>query len=234
MKLIENFSDYDMAYTDNTISNKHNYIRYRIGRLKHNFWLKSRKSATTVYIDEYDNYVVKNLQSGSTCYFGSAGYYVEDIVSDLTVIETHPIVKEFYPDAIIIKERSEIGIHYPNKFDNFVVMNNRSDLWATLYQNDEGIPCLQSYFIEYIKAMNLGCKFFYSFRDTQIPCWNRLNTDHYSYFYNFGLACKKIGLKLIWHDIQFAEKNKQPDGSYDMLENPDSTNGNIKFIFERL
>ena len=228
MKLIEQYDDYSIRVDDKT-----SYLRYRVGKLKHSFWLKSRKSATTVYVDEYDKHVLDNLQPGSTCYFGSAGYYVEDIVSDLTVIEKHSIVKKFYPKAIIVKHRSEIGSLYPNKFDNFVVMNNRSDLWATLYPNDLDIPCLQSYFVEYKKAMKTGCKFFYSFRDTQIPCWNRLSNDHYDYFYNFGLSCEKIGLELLWHDIQFAEKNKQPDGSYDILENPDSTNGNIKFIFEK-
>ena len=228
MKLIEQYSDYS-----GNISSKNDYLRYRVGRLKHSFWLKSRKSETTVYVDEYDKHVLDNLQNGPTCYFGSAGYYVEDVVPDLTVIETHPVVKTFYPDAVIVNDRSDIGNLYPDKFNNFVVMNNRSDLWATLYPNDLDIPCLQSYFIEYKRAMKPGCKFFYSFRDTQIPAWNRLSVDHYAYFYNFAQDCMQIGLKLLWHDIQFAEKHAQSDGSYDMLENPDSTNGNIKFIFEK-
>ena len=112
------------------------------------------------------------------------------------------------------------------------MINNRSDLWTTLYPNDEGIPCLQSYFIEYKKAMKPGCKFFYSFRDTQIPGWNRLSIDHYEYFYKFAIDCKDIGLNLQWHDIQFANKIQRDDGSYDIMENPDSTNGNIKLMFE--
>ena len=81
--------------------------------------------------------------------------------------------------------------------------------------------------------MKPGCLFFYSFRDTQIINWNRLNTDHNNYFLNFAKHIeKKYSLNLIWHDIKFAEKNKDGSGDYNILENPDTTNGNIKYVFE--
>ncbi len=231
-KLIECFDDYNMISSDSYEINKHNYLRYRIGRLKHEFWLKTRKSKDKIYIDEYDQFIIKNIQSGNTCFFGSAGYYLDDAIQNLTVIEQHPIVKAFFPKAIIVKDRNEIGKLYPSYFDNFVVVNNRADLWATLYYNDLGIPCLQTYFKNYMQAMKIGCKFFYSFRDTQIPNWNRFSQDHYDYFYNFALDCKELGLELLWHDIQFASKQKDNNGDYDILENPDTTNGNIKLLFE--
>jgi len=37
---------------------------------------------------------------------------------------------------------------------------------------------------------------------------------------------------LLWHDIRFAKKQKDGAGNYDIMENPDTTNGNIKFIFQ--
>ena len=53
MKLIEQYSDYSMS-SDNNVDDKKSYLRYRVGRLKHGFWLKSRKSATTVYVEVQD------------------------------------------------------------------------------------------------------------------------------------------------------------------------------------
>jgi len=237
MKLIEHFNDYDMVSTDDTIVNKHNYLRFRFGRLKHNFWLKSRKSKHTIYVDAYDNFILQNLKSGKTCYFGSAGYYLDGAINDLTVIEQFPIVKAFYPKAVIVKDRTEIFDHFPKTFDNFVVVNNRADIWTSLYDSvDAGFdldkPSVEDHVRHYIKSMKDGCIFFYSFRDTQIVNWNRISTDHYDYFYNFALYLKKYGLNLLWHDIKFAKKEKQPDGSYDIMENPDTLNGNLKFIFQ--
>jgi len=43
---------------------------------------------------------------------------------------------------------------------------------------------------------------------------------------------KTYHLNLLWHDIKFAEKTKDGVGNYDIMENPDTTNGNIKFVFE--
>lgn len=223
MKLIEDFSDYPMVVNKHAI-NKQNYIRYRMGRLKHELWLKNRKSRDTVYVDEYDNFIIQQLNPGNTCYFGSAGYYVEDLIDNLTVIEEWPVVKTFYPNAIIIKNRKEIGDLFPNYFNNFVIINNRSDQWYNIEDWKENIK-------NYTRAMASGCLFFYSFRDTQTVLWNRLKENHYDYFYNFGKSLEEFGLHIVWHDIQFAVKEKDGAGNYDVLENPDTTNGNIKFIF---
>jgi hypothetical protein len=41
----------------------------------------------------------------------------------------------------------------------------------------------------------------------------------------------ECGLELVWHDINFKKKVPDGNGYYDMLENPDTTNGNLKFWF---
>jgi hypothetical protein len=38
-------------------------------------------------------------------------------------------------------------------------------------------------------------------------------------------------LKLVWYDINFKRKIPDDNGYYDMSENPDTTNGNLKFAF---
>lgn len=219
-KLIEHLTDYPMLTSD-----KHNYIRYRIGRLKHQMWLRNRKR-NHIVIDTHDKFILDNLKPGKTCVFGSAGYYLEELIENLTVIEQWPIVKKFYPSAQIVEHRSQIAHNNGRTFDNFVVVNNRGDLACEIHTVADHIS-------HYIKAMKPGCVFFYSFRDTQVVNWNRLTEDHYAYFFNFAMHIQRnYQLNLIWHDIKFADKHKDGAGNYDIMENPDTTNGNIKFVFQ--
>ena len=219
-KLIEHFTDYPMVQNDS-----HDYRRYRMGRLKHQLWLYNRKR-NEIILDTHDKFILDNLQEGKTCVFGSAGYYLEDFISNLVVVEQWPIVKKFYPKAQIVNDRSEIAKQNGPVFDNFVVVNNRGDIWCEL-------SVVEKHIASYVKAMKPGCLFFYSFRDTQIVGWNRLKQDHKEYFYNFAIDIeKKYNLNLLWHDIKFAIKEKDGAGNYDIWENPDTTNGNIKYVFE--
>jgi len=222
-KLIECFDDYPMINGKDEIT-RHNYIRYRLGRLKHEFWLKNRKNKKKIYVEEYDWFILNNLKSGNTCMFGSAGYYLEELIENLTVVETWNVVKGFYPKAHIVKHRRELEKLFPEKFDNFVVNNNRGDHWT--------VNAPTEHMIEYIKTMNDGALLFYSFRDTQ-TIFNRF-VNQYEHFLNWAKSLEKIcDLHLIWHDIKFAEKQKISDDiEFDIMENPDTSNGNLKFVFQ--
>jgi len=211
MKIVRHYSE----LTKNTLDMKTAYLQYRTGRIKHELWLKSRKS-NDVYITPHDDYIMNRLQPGSTAIFGSAGYHLEDCVDNLTVIEQNDIVKHFYPNAVIVKNRTEIGELFPKHFNNFVVTNNRSDLWT----NAEG---LCQYIKEYKKAMAKGCLFFYSLRDTQLTSWNRLKINHYNVFIELAKEIEKLGFECLESQMDFANG----DGN----ENPDTTNGNIKYFF---
>ena len=63
--------------TRKTMDKKTEYLRYRVGKIKHELWLKSRKT-NNVYLTSYENYILEKLQPGATAIFGSAGYYLED------------------------------------------------------------------------------------------------------------------------------------------------------------
>jgi hypothetical protein len=218
-KLIEFF---DQATEKNDW--KTQYIRYRIGRLKHQYWLWNRKNKTRAIIDQYDHDIMKNCQPGVTVFFGSAGYYIKDIFPDVEVVEMHPVVKTFYPDVYICTDRSMLSTILPFKVDNFAMINNRAEMWCTV----DGIT---DHFSNYVKIMNPGCRFFYSFRDTQMHI-NRLTTDMESHFLNWAKSLQQsLGLQLVWHSIDFSKKTPDLNGYYDQLENPDTTNGNLKFWF---
>jgi hypothetical protein len=204
---------------------KTQYIRYRLGRLKHQYWLWNRKNKDHALIDEYDYKIINNCQQGQTVFFASSGYYLKDIYENIDAIEMHPVVKTFYPDTYICEDRSQLTKVYPHLVDNFAVVNNRGDIWTEL--ENVADHCKQ-----YTQIMRAGCRFFYSFRDTQIVGFNRLTLDIEKYFLDWAKDLERThDLKLVWYDINFKKKLPDVNGYYDQLENPDTTNGNLKFWF---
>lgn len=201
---------------------KTRYIKYRAGRLKHQYWLWNRKKSTKM-VDEYDALILKNCQPGRTAFFASAGYYLRDIWPEIDSIETHSVVKEFYPGVILVNHRREIHQTVPYRYDNFAVVNNRGDHWV----DTQG---LTEHLVNYCRALNPGARLFYSFRDTQIH-YHRLRVDAQQFFLSWAQNLIQHDLKLVWHDIKFASKHKDGHGNYDAWENPDTTNGNLKFWF---
>ena len=218
-KILE-FFDHSKIRTDWRTS----YLRYRLGRLKHQYWLDNRKNPDHAVVDEYDHRILQNCQPGHTVFFASAGYYLKDIWPDITVVEMHPVVKSFYPSVFICEDRNTIDTIGIAPADNFAVVNNRGDLWTELENITEYCRC-------YTKIMNPGCRFFYSFRDTQVVGINRLKTDMEQHFLDWAHGLKSLHLDLVWHNIDFRLMNADQNGCYDQLENPDTTNGNLKFMF---
>jgi hypothetical protein len=203
---------------------KTQYIRYRLGRLKHQYWLWNRKNKDRALIDEYDYSILKNCQLGRTIFFASAGYYLKDIFPEIEVIEMHPVVKTFYPNVHICTNRKELK-NLSLTADNFAVVNNRGDIWT----EPENIA---KYCEDYTQIMNPGCRFFYSFRDTQISGINRLTIDMENFYLDWAKnVANKCNMELVWYDINFRKKYPDPTGNYDALENLDTTNGNLKFWF---
>lgn len=198
------------------------YIRYRIGRIRHQYWLWNRKRKSQYLIDGYDKYILENCQPGTTVFFASAAYYLKDMFPEIEVVEQHPVVATFRKDVHIL-QREEL-YRLPVRADNFAVVNNRGDQWFDLAEMTQNMQY-------YTAAMNPGCKFFYSFRDTQIPLLNRLKVDMEQYWHDWAQSLSAIGLTVVQEDIQFPKKTPDQQGQYNTLENPDSTNGNIKFVF---
>lgn len=198
------------------------YIKYRAGRLKHQYWLWNRRRANKV-IDQYDAKILENCQPGNTAFFCSAGYYLKDIWPEIDSIEMHSITKEFYKDVILIDSREQISSAVKNRYNNFAVVNNRGDHWVDLDGLTHYLEC-------YTEILQPNARVFYSFRDTQIH-YNRLIVDSVKYFKDWASSLQSIGLTLVWDDVVFKQKTPDAMGNYDVFENPDTVNGNIKFWF---
>jgi hypothetical protein len=103
------------------------------------------------------------------------------------------------------------------------VVNNRGDHWVDVHG-------LTDHIRNYATVMNSGCRFFYSFRDTQIHV-NRLTTELEGHYLDWAHSLQNMGFDLVWHSINFKRKVPDQHGYYDQLENPDTVNGNLKFWF---
>lgn len=217
-----------MKLVEQIFPNEHNntfktrYIKYRAGRLKHQYWLWNRK-CNNKFLDSYDAKILANCQAGKTAFFSSAGYYLKDIWPDIDSIETHSVVKEFYPDVILVRNRAALSSDVIHHYDNFAVVNNRGDHWVS-------VDGLTEHLSHYCKILNPGARVFYSFRDTQIH-YNRLKINAEEYFLQWARSLTCLGLNLVWSEIQFPKKIKDGNQNWDMTENPDPVNGNIKFMF---
>lgn len=198
------------------------YIKYRAGRLKHQYWLWNRKRTHKV-IDQYDALILKNCQQGRTAFFASSGYYLKDIWPQIDVIEMHSVVKEFYSDIFLAQSRDQLADIVPHLYQNFAVVNNRSDHLTDM----AGVT---GHVKNYVKLLAPGARFFYSFRDTQIH-YNRLRINSEKYFLEWALSLSELGLNLSWHSIEFPKKVKDTAGNFNQFENPDTVNGNLKFWF---
>lgn len=203
---------------------KTQYLRYRFGRLKHQYWLWNRKRQNNLLVEEYDYFILRNCQPGNTVFFASSGYYLKEIWPDIISVEMHPVVKTFYPAARICTDRSQLPVVVPERADNFAVVNNRGDIWTEITNITKHVE-------QYVKVMNPGCRFFYSFRDTQVVGFNRLTTDMEKFFLEWAQSLKMLNLDLVWSQIDFPRRIPDESGNYDLNENPDTTNGNIKFAF---
>lgn len=201
---------------------KTQYIKYRAGRLKHQYWLWNRKRSHKV-VDEYDALILKNCQPGRIAFFCSGGYYLKDIWPDIDSIEMHAVVKSFCNDVIVVPDRADLAGSIETRYDNFAVVNNRGDHWVT-------VDGLKQHLVHYTAVLRPGARLFYSFRDTQIH-YNRLTVDSVEYFVNWAQSLTDIGLEMVWSDVAFKKKVKDGAGHYDAMENPDTVNGNIKFWF---
>lgn len=217
MRLVE-----QIHHSDHLQDFRTRYIKYRAGRLKHQHWLWNRKRDIKT-VDSYDARILRNCQSGNTAFFASSGYYLKDIWPQIHSIEMHAVVKEFYPQIILVPNRRDLDQVIPCRYDNFAVVNNRGDHWVT-------VDGLTDHLVNYCRVLNAGARLFYSFRDTQIH-YHRLRVDAEDFFLSWAHSLVKHHLVLAWHQIDFPKKHKDGHGNYDPLENPDTSNGNIKFWF---
>lgn len=198
------------------------YTRWKFSKPKHNYYVRNRHS-DTIILDEYDKYIVDNLNPGHTITYDGAGYYLSPAVENLTVVELVPLVLKWYPTAIIDTGKDSVE-HLYGTADNFIVNNTIRLRWKTFDEYTE-------YWKFQTRFFKPGTRVFFSFRDIFI-FHNRLKYNFSSLLQAWLLSMEFIGFKLIYYRY---DKIRIDDALSDYTTLPevdDMINGNVKIHWE--
>ena len=207
-------------YKDATFieSFRNRYCVWKFGKPKHNYYVQSRQKKVLI-LDEYDEYIINNLNPGRTITYDVAGYYLDGAIDNLTVIELNPIVLRWYPSAIIDRGEDSVG-HLYNQADNFIINNTIKLRWKTF---DE----YTAYWEYQSRFFKSGTQIFFSFRDIFI-FHNRLKFNFSELLRQWIDHMESKGFQLIrlQHDLISID-----DSLNDITKLPeisDMMNGNVK------
>lgn len=211
-------------YSDTTfVENYRNrYTRWKFGKPKHNYYVKNRRSKVKVF-DYYDKYIIDNLGPGNTVAFDTAGYYLDGVVDNLTVIDLDPIVRSWYPQAVIFKEEKDVE-HLYHSADNFIVNNTIRLRWKTFDEHAE-------FWIQARRFLKPGCQVFFSYRDIFI-FHNRLKYNFSKLLADWLPAMEQHGFYVKKYSYDPIPVTKQQTELHQVPEIVDMVNGNVKIHWE--
>jgi hypothetical protein len=201
---------------------RNRYTRWKFGKPKHNYYVKNRRAPIKI-LDLYDQYILENLNPGTTMAFDCAGYYLDGLVDDLCVVDLDPIVLSWYPQAhIYTDEKSVVELYH--SADNFIVINTIKLRWKTF-------DAYTDFWCRARRFLRNGCQVFFSYRDIFI-FHNRLK-------YNFSELSQQWLLTMEQHGFYVNKYQYEPisvtSEMHDLSQIPeinDMVNGNVKIHWQ--
>ena len=216
-KVIDRYSD--ATFVD-TYRNR--YTRWKFGKPKHNYYVRNRRSDEKI-LDLYDKYLIENVVPGQTIAFDCAGYYLDEFIDNLTVVDLDSIVLSWFPSAKIYTNEDAVRDLY-NTADNFIVNNTIRLRWKTFEEH-------ANFWKESRKFLKDGCNIFFSYRDIFI-FHNRLKynfsdllSDWLKDMEQYGFYVKQYTYDPIDVTADMTELERIP-------EIKDMINGNVKIHWE--
>ena len=138
---------------------RNQYMRYRAGHPKHRYYLLNRKRDVAC-LDLWDQYILDNLKPGKTIAWDASGYYLEDFVKDLVVVEKYPIVLDWAPDCIIDTDTNSMSqLH--NSADNLIFVNINELRW-------KNIEYWTNWWVKKSVYLKPNAQVFFSFRENRL------------------------------------------------------------------
>lgn len=195
------------------------YTKWKFGKPKHTYYVKNRRS-NVVVLDQYDQYIIERLQHGNTIVYDAAGYYLADVIPNLTVVELNPIVRTWFPAAIIDTGPTSVE-HLYGSAANFIVNNTIKLRWKTF---DE----FTSYWEHQTRFFSDTTEIFFSFRDIFV-FHNRLKyrfSDLLSRWLTEDMEPR--GFQLVQLDHQLVPVDSSVTELERAVEVTDMINGNVK------
>ena len=207
-------------YNDATLKGSftQQYRVWKFGKPKHNYYMRNRKSTELIF-DLYDKYILDNLNPGKTIIYDSAGYYLDEVVDDLTIVELNPTAQKIYPKVILDTGPESVDQHY-YQADNFIVINTIQLRWKT-FEDYTTYWKLQTRFLK------PGAQIFFSFRDIFV-FHNRLKYHFSELLIDWLDIMKSHGFVLSNLDHQLIPIDDSITDISHLPEITDMVNGNIK------
>jgi len=201
---------------------RNQYMRYRAGHPKHRYYLENRRRAVAL-LDLWDKYILDWLKPGQTLAWDVSGYYLEDFVDDLVVVEKNPIVLDWAPNCIIDTEEDSM-IHLLGAVDNLIIININELRWKTIDQWTEWW-CRRS---AYLRD---GAQVFFSFRENRL-LRNRLKDSFGDVMNTWLTEMDKHGFKLQYYKYEPCAIGYSTKDHRHAPEIADAVNGNLKIHWE--
>jgi len=216
-KIINNYVDATFVPTW-----RNRYMRYRAGHPKHRYYLQNRKRDVAC-LDLWDQYILSNLKPGKTLAWDVSGYYLEDFVKDLVVVEKNPIVLDWAPNCIIDTEEDSM-IHLLGAVDNLIIININELRWKTINQWTEWWGRRSVYLKD-------GAQIFFSFRENRL-LRNRLKDLFGDVMHNWLNEMETHGFKLHHYNYNPCPISNAVIDHRHAPEIDDPVNGNLKIHWE--
>jgi hypothetical protein len=198
------------------------YKLWKFGKPKHMYYVRNRRAKEKT-LDLYDQYMLEHLNLGHTITYDAAGYYLDGIVNFLSVVELNPVVKRWYPQAII-DNGSESVEHLLESADNFIVNNTIRLRWKTFADYTE-------YWKTQRRFLKPGAQVFFSFRDIFI-FHNRLKYNFSQLLAEWLPTMEQYGYKLVRLEHKLIAIDDTLTNLNDLPEVEDMINGNVKIHWE--
>lgn len=216
-KLIDNYSDATFVQTF-----RNQYIKYRAGHPKHRYYLLNRHKDDAV-LDLYDQYILENLKSGKTMAYDISGYYLEDFVDDLVVVEETPLVLTWAPSCVLTTDSVAMDSLIGN-IDNLIMLNPKDLRWTSIDQWTE-------WWLEKAQYLKSNAQIFFSFRENRL-LRNRLKVKFSTLMATWLQTMKAHGFKLKYYDYEACQVNDSIINYKQVPEISDPVNGNLKIHWE--
>lgn len=212
-KVISRYSDANFHSTFRNL-----YIKWKFGKPKHKYYVHNRKSKDKI-LDYYDKYILDNIQPGVTIAFDCAGYYLDGIVDNLIVVDLDPIVKVWYPNAVIYDNNHAVT-HLYNTADNFIVNNTIKLRWKTFDEFSEFWKTSRQF-------LRHESQIFFSFRDIFI-FHNRLKFKFSDLLSNWLCEMQQYGFDVNQYTYDKLPVTEHMTDLEKIPEIEDMNNGNVK------
>jgi len=216
-KIINNYVD--ATFVDTW---RNRYMRYRAGHPKHRYYLNNRKQPIAK-LDLWDEYILKNLQPGKTIAWDASGYYLQDFVQDLVVVEKYPIVLDWAPDCIIDTDVSAM-LKLKGSADNLIFVNINELRW-------KDINYWTTWWIQKAIYLKPNSQIFFSFRENRL-LRNRLKESLTGIMSSWLPAMEQHGFYVKHYSYDPCPIDATVHDHRHAPEIVDTVNGNLKIHWE--